>query len=132
MILLLVLFFAVIEGSILSFPLTLVVLCALSFFQDERIRLAAFLSGIVLDIFTISTIGKTSLFFLLIIYLSALYQKKLNSQNIIYPLLFIIVTVTSYSLIFYRKINLTTIIFSVVMTACLLILAERFRHFSRV
>jgi cell shape-determining protein MreD len=67
----------IVEGSLTSLPLTLVMLlCVTIIKRDETVFIAAFIAGVLLDVFALRQVGGTSLFFLLFIFLLLLYQRK--------------------------------------------------------
>jgi hypothetical protein len=65
------------EGSITTLPLTLMLLIIFyCFYRDDVIFLYACISGIFLDMMLVRHIGASSIFFLVILFLIFLYQKK--------------------------------------------------------
>lgn len=73
-----ILFFtAILESTIVPLPLSFIFLLLLSVWKrDDSIFLIACLSGIVLDILMVRTIGVSSLFFLFAVFLILSYQRK--------------------------------------------------------
>ncbi len=67
----------IVEGSIISIPLTLItLLCITIIRRDTSVFIVAFLAGIFLDIFALRQIGGTSIFFITFVFLILLYQRK--------------------------------------------------------
>ncbi len=87
--LLILLFFSIIlEGTITALPLVLICLiCMTIVLRDSFIFLLAFFAGILLDAFALRTLGGTSIFLLVIVFLILLYQRKY--EIITYPFVLI-------------------------------------------
>lgn len=87
----LLLFFIVslfLEGTLISLPLIFVSLvCLAILIRSPLLFFLAFLSGIILDTFAIRTLGLTSIFFLVFVFLLFLYQRKYEINS--YPFVFI-------------------------------------------
>jgi len=76
------------EGTLTSLPLVfLCLLCMTIILRDLRLFVAAFFSGIFLDAFALRPIGETSIFFLIVVLLVLLYQRKYEINT--YPFMFI-------------------------------------------
>jgi cell shape-determining protein MreD len=72
------------EGTVTTIPLVVVVLLCLTVMKRGGIVfLLAFFSGILLDIMTLHTLGQSSLFFTVMIFLVFLYQRKYEIHS--YP-----------------------------------------------
>lgn len=72
----------VLESSIISIPLTAVVLTTFSFFyKKESFLIFSLFAGIILDTLALRTIGISSLFFLSLSFLIYLYEKKIESTT---------------------------------------------------
>lgn len=70
-------FIVLLESTILSIPLTLIVLLLFFVFKkSSEVFLYAFIAGLLLDITHVRTIGVTSIFFVLFLFLVSLYDKK--------------------------------------------------------
>lgn len=77
------------ESSVTTLPLTFITLVVFTvLWRDEKILLAGFVAGLLLDIMTISTLGISSLFFTIFLSLVLLYEKKLEITSIYYLVLF--------------------------------------------
>ena len=65
------------ESSATSLPLVLLVLIPLTvIYRNYTVFILAFIFGIILDIFTFKTVGISSLFFISVIFLILIYEKK--------------------------------------------------------
>ena len=79
--------FLILEGSISALPLVLIALLNIVIVRrDSTVFVAAFLIGILLDIFALRAIGQTSIFFLFFVLLILLYQRKYEINS--YPFVF--------------------------------------------
>ncbi len=77
------------ESSITSLPLVLlVILIGAVTLKKNEIFLLAFLSGMFLDMLTLKTIGVSSLFFVLYVFLIYLYRKKFEIENLGFVIVF--------------------------------------------
>ena len=75
----------VIEGVLTSVPLSFIVL--LTFFilkREAYIFYMAFLAGIILDMLSIRPIGISSSYFLVVLFAVLLYERKFETQTIIF------------------------------------------------
>ncbi len=87
------------EGTITTLPLVLIVLlCGLIINKRRTVFYAAFVSGLLLDIFLLQTPGGSALFLLLFLYLILLYQKKYEINS--YPFVAVSSFVGSYLYLF--------------------------------
>jgi hypothetical protein len=85
MLFVLILFFIIaLIVEVLFVPLPLVLICLLFWLfirRDASVFPLAFFAGLVLDMFAIRTLGLTSLFFLLFVFLMLLYQRKYEIRS---------------------------------------------------
>lgn len=91
------------EGTVTTIPLVLVVLLCLTIIRRDAIVFpVAFLAGFVLDIMVIRTLGTSSIFFTLMLFMILLYQRKYEINS--YPFVFFASLFGSigYSLFFER------------------------------
>lgn len=98
-------FVSVIETTILAFPLTLIATTVISIVWGVEMAGTVFLGGLLLDLTNLTPLGSHSLFFLMVMWLTHRYQKKIHTGEFIYPMTFILGVVILYSLIFYRSLN---------------------------
>lgn len=82
------LIFILIEGALTSLPLSLLLLLNIAVITKKTwVFAAAFLAGLLLDILTLNPLGKTSLFFLIFIFIVLIYDRKFEIQT--YPFVLI-------------------------------------------
>lgn len=85
------------EGTVTSLPLVfLCLLCLTILLRDSWLFLVAFLAGIFLDTFALRPLGESSIFFLIVVFLILLYQRKYEINT--YP--FVLIASFVGSLIF--------------------------------
>jgi rod shape-determining protein MreD len=116
----------VFESTLTTFPLTLIFITLLSIYFKRMAIVWAFVSGIVLDLFLLRTLGFDSIFFLIVVWVVHRYRKKIFMENIIYPFLFAGIICSLYGYLMYRAIRPWQIIFSMVITIIVIILITRF------
>lgn len=105
LVILLALISIVLESSIISIPLTAVVLTTFSFsYKKESLLIFSLLAGILLDTLALRTIGISSLFFLSLIFIIYLYEKKIESTTAV---IFIVNFISSMLYIFLIKGNIS-------------------------
>lgn len=104
------------EGALSAVPLVLVCLICLTIsMRSSLLFLLAFVAGIMLDAFALRPLGGTSIFFLIVVFLILLYQRKYELNS--YPFVFIASFVSSllflilfgYDSIFLRSLESTVI-----------------------
>lgn len=80
------------EATIITVPLTLLIIIFTAvIFKNNDVFYLGFLSGLLLDILTLGTIGLTSAFFVLFVMLIFLYQKKFEIESLSF------ITISSFS-----------------------------------
>lgn len=100
-----ILFIAIIsESTLVSLPLTLSLILIYSFIEIPSMDIWAFAGGLILDLFIPRTPGIDSLIFLVIIIISRRYQKKWHSGQLIFFIIFLIVSLSAYTYVFYRNV----------------------------
>lgn len=88
LLLLLLVIFVFLEGTVTTLPLVFIcLLCLTILMRSSFIFFLAFLSGILLDAFALRSIGETSIFLLLAVFLILLYQRKYEIHT--YPFVLI-------------------------------------------
>lgn len=71
------------ESTLITIPLTLlIIIFAAVTVKNNDVFILAFLSGLLLDILTLGTIGLSSAFFILFVTLIFLYQKKFEISSL--------------------------------------------------
>ncbi len=74
---------AIIEGSLTTFPLVLIGLITLWILsQNEHVFTLAFFMGMLLDIFSLSPIGISSCYFIIVLFLISFYERKYEVQTV--------------------------------------------------
>lgn len=82
------LFFSIITQSLFAFPFFLGLLLIFYIFnRSSSIFFAAFIFGLVLDIITLESLGKSSLFFLIFLFVISLYESKFETKTLPFVLL---------------------------------------------
>lgn len=104
-----------IEATVISFPLTVIVICVISVVFGLENILPIFIAGIFLDLLSLNLLGSHSLFFLIVLWLAGRYQQKIYLGALLYPLIFILVVSASYNYIFYRIFDIFTIVLSTLL-----------------
>lgn len=89
------------ESSILMLPLVLLIILLFGvLYKQTWIFLAAFLLGIFLDILTFGRIGESSIFFLSVMGIVFLYERKFEIQSIPFISIFSFISTLIYGCIF--------------------------------
>lgn len=71
------------ESTIITVPLTfLIIIFSAVTLKNNEVFILAFLSGLLLDVLTLGTIGLTSAFFVSFVMLIFLYQKKFEIESL--------------------------------------------------
>lgn len=92
------------EASLFSLPFLLLCLIFFGvFYKESWIFPVAFLFGIVLDMLLFRTVGVTSLFFLCVLGVVFLYQRKFETQSIPFLLCFSWGVTYVYGLLFHEQ-----------------------------
>lgn len=113
---LLLIFFLILEVAVVSFPFILVVLIAATVvLKDYYSFFLAFLFGLLLDILTFQTIGVSSIFFTVLVFLIFSYQKKFE----ITTNYFVITVCFLASILFSFIFGLSNIIFQSIVSVIL-------------
>ncbi|MBI2622534.1 MAG: hypothetical protein HYW64_00340 [Candidatus Levybacteria bacterium] len=82
LLLLLLLFLAVVLGVLTTLPLAFILLVVFYALKRETwLFIAAFFAGVVLDVILVRTIGATSLFFVIFLFLEELYARKFETAT---------------------------------------------------
>jgi len=105
------------ESAIFSWPLVLGMLILLvALYKDPWILLVAFACGIVLDILTFHFVGSSSLYFLVVLELVFLYQRKFE----IHSPVFVGISVFVFSLVYGAVFSYAYAFFCALLTAILI------------
>lgn len=120
------LFFLLILGIILEtvfypYPFVLLVVIIAVLGVGSESLFFAFFAGFFLDLIGLRSLGMDSLIFLGLSALMLRYNRRIHFSNILNVMIFIVVTVTLYSLIFYqRNISISNILLTLILGFLLL------------
>lgn len=79
----------ILESSVTSLPLVLItILIGAVTLKKNEMFLLAFLGGLFLDMFTLKSLGISSLFFVLYVFLIYLYRRKFEIENLGFVIVF--------------------------------------------
>lgn len=122
-------FFIIIEGTITTLPLVLIVLlCVTVYKKSSWVFLYALLSGLLLDIFTLHTVGSSSIYFLSFILLILLYQRKYEINSVPFVLTTSFIGTFFYLLLFgYNNIVLQASVSSAFAVSFFFIANRKYR-----
>lgn len=110
------LFFSLLEGSIIELPIVLVLLiCLASQRKDAHVFFLAFISGLILDILLLRTPGATSMFFVTVTFLLMLYQRKFEIASYYFVAFASFFASIFYSLIFHVSYTFLQATMSVIL-----------------
>jgi cell shape-determining protein MreD len=85
----------ILEGSLTSMPLVLLSLLLFRVvMRGNNGFLLAFLAGIILDVFLLRPLGQTSVYFLVVLFIIGMYEKKFEINSL--PFITLATLVTSY------------------------------------
>lgn len=84
------LFFSfLLESTVTSLPLVLDMIIVLYIFQRKSwVFWAAFISGLLLDTVSLNPLGRTSIFFLIFLFIASLYEKKFEISSSYFVLIY--------------------------------------------
>lgn len=105
-----------------TIPFGLIVLFILFVLKkDPAIFLYAFAFGILLDIFLLRPIGLTAFFLLSFLFIANMYEKKIESDNIFFVLIFTFLGSILYFSIFNYSLVIIPSIFSAILAGTLFV-----------
>lgn len=84
-----------------------------------------FFSGLILDLVNIEPLGSHSLFFLIVLWLTQRYQRKIHIGAVMYPMVFFFCVMIAEELIFRRTISYITVISGTVIGIVLIAILSR-------
>ena len=91
----------ILEGSLTSLPLVLLSLLLFRvIMKGNNGFLLAFLAGIILDVFLLRPLGQTSVYFLVVLFIIGMYEKKFEVNSLPFLALATFVTAYLYLIIF--------------------------------
>ncbi|OGG14044.1 hypothetical protein A3D77_00865 [Candidatus Gottesmanbacteria bacterium RIFCSPHIGHO2_02_FULL_39_11] len=95
----------ILETTVLPFSLSGVLIAVISVSSEEISPVILFFLGIVRDLFSGGILGVSSLFFLILYFISKRYQKKLYGGNPLFRIFFIALASIVQSLLYYRTLD---------------------------
>ncbi|MDP3726861.1 MAG: hypothetical protein Q8Q96_00930 [bacterium] len=108
----LLLFLAVFSEVLTTLPLAFILLVVFYALKRETwLFIAAFFAGILLDLILVRTIGTSSLFFVIFLFVEEIYGRKFETQTLPFVLLAAFIGSIFYLLIFHFMILGQTLIF---------------------
>lgn len=113
------------ESTIFSWPLVLGMLIVLTvLYKQQWVMVVACISGILLDILTFHFVGSSSLFFLVVLELVFLYQRKFEIDSPIFVGICVFVASLLYGAVFIHRYSFfSAILTAVVITIMYVLLA---------
>lgn len=115
----------ILESVVISYPITLLAITLLSIFIEEDVVLLAFITGIVLDLFSLRTIGVSSLYFLALIYMGNRYRKKIYGGAFVYRFSYLFLSYLVYNFLFYKTVSIYGVITAAIFGAAALLFLDR-------
>ena len=116
---------SIIEATLFSFPLTASFVAVVAVVTGMRFASLVFFLGFVLDLFTMRTLGQTSLFFLIICLVFSRYQRKIYLGQLLTTTLFVGGTIAAYDLIFHGYFKIINVIGGVLIGSFLMFVVNR-------
>ena len=111
-------FSILLESSLTTLPLTLIIiLFSAVVIRKNEIFLLAFLAGLFLDFLTLETLGLSSLYFVSMVYVVFLYQKKFEIETLYFVTTFSFLGVFGYlfieraSYVLLQSLAVTVLVF---------------------
>jgi len=117
LILLPVLLLSLFQGSFLGFNLVLLVVIFYTILkQDKQALYVALFSGLILDLSKGHLVGLSALIFLLFSYLLILYSYRFSATHWVFLVVFVAISSTLYSFLFYGSFDWKEVIVLVLIT----------------
>lgn len=114
------------EGTVfVTFPATLLLVTIYAMVFGRKSLGTLFLTGIFLDIYSMTIVGSHSVYFLVVYWIVDRYQKKMHAGVIFYPMVFIAGVVAVYQYFFHGHIEVLEVGISILVAMCLLWLVSR-------
>lgn len=123
------LFSLIFEGTFVSVPFFVVsVVLTAVIFRSQRMIVTVFLLSILYDVITLSQIGQTSMFSLLLIVLILLYERKFETKTLPFVFFMSLIASSLYLLLFGSYAFFIQLAISVLYGTVAFFILERF-HF---
>lgn len=116
----------IIESSITTMPWVLMFLIFFAVFvRSEVVFVMAFMSGVFIDILTLRPIGITSIFFLVILFLILLYERKFEIGTVYFVTIATFISSLLYFIVFPSSNIFSQIAICVILSFAFYILVKR-------
>lgn len=114
------------EGTVTSLPLVLMSLILLTVFtKSQDVFLIAFLSGVILDILLVRSVGESSVFFLVMLFIVFLYDRKFEIQSLFFVEIITLVGASLYLIIFPSPQIVYQVAAILMLSLCLFLLNKK-------
>ncbi len=118
-----------IESTVLSVPLTICSLLVLYILYRQSLLFGiAFISGLFLDILLVRTIGVSSMFFVVAIFIVFLYERKFETQTLPFVLFSSFIGSIVYMLVFGYGFLIFQGLVSAVITTCVFVIIKKLKY----
>lgn len=128
-----ILVYPLLEGTVISLPLSLI---SLIFLATTRKHIAVFflaiINGLILDLITLRPLGITGIFYTVFLFLLFLYERKYETSTLPFILSAVFVGVLTYSVIFSTANIILQIILSLIIVTLIYILSAKVFHSSSI
>lgn len=115
------------EASLFSLPLLLGSLIVLSVLtKDSFVYAVAFILGLLLDSMLLAPLGRTSLFFLGVLLLIRLYERKFETRNLPFVIMICVLAIASYLLLFGSYVFFAQFFIGLFVSLILFLIFSRF------
>lgn len=120
-------FLILLESSILTIPVVLLFLLFYAVFaRSETVFLIAFVSGIFLDMLLLRPLGLTSVFFLSVVFLVLLYERKFEIGTVYFVTILSFLSSLFYFLLFPSAYIFPQVVICVILSFAIFLLSKRF------
>jgi len=122
------LFFSIVEGSIITIPICLsLLLVMMVVYKKYEVLIIGFLIGFILDSTSVRQLGSTSLYFLVFLGLVLLYQRKFEINSIYFVGLASFFGGLLYAIVFNYNFLVLQSIISVVIAILFYVILTKFK-----
>ena len=107
-----------IEATFTSIPLVFLILINLLILEKNSwVFAAAFFSGLALDIFSMRFLGSSSLYFVILLFIISLYERRFEANNVYFVLLASFLGSFLYMIVFSERLILQQAVISAFISA---------------
>lgn len=122
----LLLFAVLLEGSVTTLPVTLVVLVLLyCLFKEDLVFLLATVSGVILDVLLVRSVGGSSMFYLFVLFLLFLYQRKFEIDSYYFVFFALFISLCIYLYFFSFSLSISGLIFTTFLGTSVFLLLQK-------